>query len=136
MIEWINARLAPDTVGPEKSSHLFDRHRYDGRVNRPHAEALGGVYLNSKIVPARTEPGKVHERLDAIVAQGREWILCAVHRHMDELWRYLRPQPGPKIPPPHRNVWHPALDRRRPDLDRDVRALRLDQPDRGVHHAD
>src|SRR5207248_6478439 len=75
MIEGIIAGLASDAVGPEKSRHLLDRHRNDGRVNRHDPEGLRRIHLNPKIVPARTEPGKVHEGLDTVASERRKGIL-------------------------------------------------------------
>jgi hypothetical protein len=43
---------------------LLDRHVDDGGIDVADAEGLRRVHLDAKIVPARAETGKVHERVN------------------------------------------------------------------------
>ena len=67
-------------------------------------EVLRGIHLDPKIVPARSEAGKVHEGIDGIRPQADQRVLAAAHGDPRGRGRNGRAQAGAEIPPAHRHV--------------------------------
>src|SRR6185436_13350047 len=98
---WHMARVARGTVARGTSlDHNIDR----GRRNAADTEILGRIHLDAKIVPAGSEPGKVHERIDRAGTQVRHGFFTASDGHARERWLELRAQARAQVPPPDRHT--------------------------------
>jgi hypothetical protein len=72
VVERVFSRLSADAVSAKQAMghmkacerDLPDRHVDDGGIDVADAEGLRRVHLDAKIVPARAETGKVHERVN------------------------------------------------------------------------
>ena len=125
VVERVVAGLAANAVSAEQSmghesirewprvAVSLDGYVDHGWIDGADPEALGLVDLDAEIVPAGTEPGKVHERVDFTRPHRPGERPRPAHGDLRQHRRQLRAQARGQVALPHGHAGQLALDRRR-----------------------